>query len=112
MTTNQRILAISAWIDAAPDNQHRDPEAQLFGRVAKVAEESGEAIAALIGALGHNARKGRHGTLDDVERELLDVALAALAAVAHLRAAAPHPVDVLDLLADHVEQVADRVGLT
>uniref|UniRef100_UPI003F4967CC MazG-like family protein n=1 Tax=Streptomyces sp. CA-136453 TaxID=3240050 RepID=UPI003F4967CC len=112
MNTNQRIHAISAWIDAAPANQSRDPEAQLFGRVTKVAEESGEAISALIGALGHNPRKGRHGTLDDVERELLDVAFAALAAVVHLHAADPQPVDVLGLLDHHIAQVAQRADLT
>ncbi|MFE9121412.1 hypothetical protein [Streptomyces sp. NPDC007172] len=86
MNPNQRIHAISAWIDAAPDNQNRDPEAQLFGRIAKVAEES--------------------GTMEDVERELLDVAFAALAAVVHLHAADPQPVYVLSLLDDHIEQVA------
>ena len=49
--------------------------------------------------------------LDDVEGELLDVAFAALAAVVHLHAADPQPVDVLGLLGDHIDQVAQRANL-
>lgn len=78
-------LAItSTWIDTSELNAKRDPEAQLWGRVAKVAEESGEAIQALIAVTGQNPRKGAHMSMDDVRTELLDVALTALAAYEHM----------------------------
>ncbi|MBN6052032.1 MazG-like family protein, partial [Nonomuraea sp. RK-328] len=109
--TNALIQALSTWIDQSPDNLARDPEALLWGRVAKVAEEAGEAINALVGVTGQNPRKGRSATWQDVEYELLDVALTAMAAVAHLRAEDPEPADLLGMLAGHVEAVARRAGL-
>lgn len=109
--TSRLIYAVSDWIDASPANQARPPEALLWGRVAKVAEEAGEVVAALIGAHNHNPRKGRYATVSDVERELLDVAMTALCAVAHLHASDDNPPDVVALLADHAATVADRAGL-
>ncbi|WP_370424091.1 MazG-like family protein (plasmid) [Streptomyces sp. QH1-20] len=109
--TNARVRAVSQWIDSSPENQARDPEALLWGRVAKVAEESGEVITALVGATGQNPRKGKSATMGDVERELLDVAMTALCAVEHLHAADDTPADVMALLAAHVESVARRAGL-
>lgn len=82
--TARRITALNDWIDRSPENAKRDPEAATWGRVAKVCEEAGEAIAALIGATGQNPRKGTNGTMEDVRKELLDVALTALCAVEHL----------------------------
>ena len=81
----QQLAALSRWIDSHPANTARDPEAQLWGRVSKVSEETGEAIAALIGATGQNPRKGTTHSLEDVVSELLDVAVTALCAVEHLR---------------------------
>jgi hypothetical protein len=109
--TLARIRAVSIWIDRSPANQARDPEALLFGRVAKVAEEAGEAVKALIEAGGHNPRKPATATLQHVEYELLDVAMAALCALAHLYNRDPHPPDLLDLLARHVHHVARRAGV-
>jgi hypothetical protein len=109
--TNARILAVSAWIDSAPGNNGRHPEALLWGRVTKVGEEAGEVIAALVGATGQNPRKGHSATLQDVERELLDTAMTALAAVAHLHAQDAEPPDLLSLLGAHAEAVARRAGL-
>ncbi|MFV5997143.1 hypothetical protein ACNPQM_33295 [Streptomyces sp. NPDC056231] len=68
-------------------------------------------ITALIGALGHNPRKGPHGSMQDVQRELLDVAAGALLAVAHLHAQDARPPDITVLLAEHIEQVAERSGI-
>lgn len=82
--TARRIAALSAWIDGSPENQARDPEAATWGRLAKVAEECGEVISAYIGVTGQNPRKGTVGTMEDVRKELLDVALTALCAVEHL----------------------------
>lgn len=103
-----KIAALSSWIDEAPANAARDKEAALWGRVAKVGEEHGEAIAALVGATGQNPRKGRTHGLTDVEKELLDVALTALAAVEHLRGNRGCSIELLD---EHVQRVYDRAGL-
>lgn len=80
--TAVRLMSLSEWIDES--NAHRDKEAQLWGRVSKVGEENGEVVAALIGATGQNPRKGVTHTTDDVAKELLDVAVTALAAVEHI----------------------------
>lgn len=77
-----RLAALSAAIDA--HNADRDPEAILWGRVAKVAEEAGEAVGALVGVTGQNPRKGVSHSQTDLVDELLDVATAALGAVEHL----------------------------
>jgi len=77
-----QLAGLSSWIDES--NTHRDPEAVLWGRVAKLTEESGEAIAALIGLTGQNPRKGVTHTAEDVVAELLDVAITALGAVEHM----------------------------
>ncbi|MER5354629.1 MazG-like family protein [Kitasatospora sp. NPDC002551] len=108
--TGQLLHQISAWIDAAPANRDRDPEALLWSRVAKVGEEAGEAVAALIGATGANPRKGTNATLADVERELLDTAGAALLAVEHLRTRDGRPGTAVDAFTRHVRAVAERAG--
>jgi len=76
------LVALSRWIDDG--NTGRDPEAITWGRIAKLAEETGEVIAAFIGATGQNPRKGiTHSTMHVVD-ELLDVAVTALGAVEHI----------------------------
>lgn len=100
------LVALSQWIDAG--NAHRDPEAVTWGRLAKLAEEGGEVIAAFIGATGQNPRKGITHTLDDVRAELLDVAITALGAVEHLSGhtgTARHDLDA------KIITVATRAGL-
>jgi NTP pyrophosphatase (non-canonical NTP hydrolase) len=109
--TSHLINALSDQTDNSPANRERDREALLWGRAAKVSEEAGEVIEALIGALGHSPRKGVHGTLDDVEYELLDVALAALCSVSHLYSRRGETPDPLRLLGLHAESVARRAGL-
>ncbi|GHG06624.1 MazG-like family protein [Streptomyces filamentosus] len=108
--TNAMLIAVSRWIDSAPANQGRAPEALLWGRVAKVGEEAGEVIAALVGALGHNPRKGVHDTMEHVEYELLDVTMTALCAVAHLRSPCGGTPDLLGLLQQHIRTVHERSG--
>lgn len=100
------LAALSRWLDEAQGD--RDPEAVMWGRVAKVSEEAGEAIAALIGATGQNPRKGRTHTYDDVVGELLDVAVTALTAVEHLTG---NDGQSLDLLHDKVATVSGRAGV-
>ena len=77
-----QLAGLSEWVDAG--NAHRDPEAHTWSRVLKVSEEVGEVYSALSGTVGENPRKGVTHTMDDVIGELLDVAVAALAAVEHL----------------------------
>ena len=102
------LAALSRWIDEHPPNAVRDREAALWGRVTKVAEEAGEVVAAMIALTGQNPRKPASGSLADVEAELLDVAVSALAAVEHLRdndGSSPAALDA------HVRRLAVRAGL-
>lgn len=102
------LARLSRWIDGAKVNADRDPEARTWGRLAKVAEESGEVIAAFIGATGQNPRKGASHTMQDVKTELLDVALTALAAYEHLTDDAGVS---LSALRRHIADRLARVGL-
>lgn len=77
-----KVAGLSRWVDDA--NRTRG-EALTWHRVAKVAEEAGEALSALLGVTGQNPRKGVTHEVDDVVEELLDTAIAALGAVEHLR---------------------------
>lgn len=78
------LAVLSEWVDQYPPNAARDPEARLWGRMSKVAEEVGELIAAVIGATDQNPRKGKTHTMDDVAKELLDIALTVLCGYEHL----------------------------
>ena len=100
------LVALSEWVDAG--NAHRDPEAITWGRLAKITEEAGEVVAAYIGATGQNPRKGVIATMDDVEAELLDVAVAALTALEHVRG---HRGDALQMLDQKVLRTAARAGV-
>lgn len=102
------IASVSAWIDNAPVNRQRDSEAATWGRLAKVAEESGEVIAAYIGATGQNPRKGVTNDEHAVARELMDVAVTALAAWEHMTG---HRGVCIDALASHVQGLTIRAGL-
>ncbi|MFJ6901513.1 methyltransferase domain-containing protein [Streptomyces hokutonensis] len=105
------VHAVSRWIDAHPANQARDPEALLWGRITKTGEEVGEAISALVAALNHNPRKGLSGDMSHVQDELLDVAMTALGAIAHLHHNDP-ATDLTELLAQHIAGAAVRAGIT
>ncbi|SJM58072.1 MazG-like family protein [Gulosibacter sp. 10] len=102
---SQGIAELSRWIDES--NAGRDPEAATWARLAKITEEAGEVVAAHIGATGQNPRKGVTHTRADVEEELLDVALTALAALEHLRG---HDARSLELLDDKLRRTLDRAG--
>lgn len=77
------LAVLSDWIDTHNNARGASAEAQQWGRLAKVGEEFGEAIQAFIGYTNQNPRKGYYATKDAVIKELLDVALTALAAVEH-----------------------------
>jgi hypothetical protein len=77
-----QVAEVSAWIDR--HNTAMTPTEHLWSRVGKIGEEAGEVVAAMLGMLGENPRKGVTHSRGDVEAELLDVACCALAAVEHL----------------------------
>lgn len=60
---------------------NRDVDYILYARTAKLAEECGEVMEALIGYTGDNPRKGKHCSLADVQTELCDVILTAMCAL-------------------------------
>lgn len=99
------VAWLSDWIDSHPANLARDPEAAAWSRLAKIGEEFGEVVAAYIGATGQNPRKGITHQMYDVEKELLDVALTALAAYEHLTGNTGRSMDVF---ASQVARVVAR----
>jgi hypothetical protein len=100
------VVAISRWIDESPRNAARDREAATWGRIAKVQEEAGEVIREFIAYTGQNPRKPQdNDALIGVGKELLDVALTALAAYEHLTG--HRGIAFLDLF-EHIEYVRDR----
>ena len=105
--TVRLLAALSQWIDAG--NEHRDPEAVTWGRLAKVSEECGEVISAYIGATGQNPRKGVTGDMNNVVDELLDVAITALCAIEHVLDCPETSMEFLDA---KVRAVAARAGVT
>lgn len=77
-------------------------------RVGKVGEEFGEVIEALINVTGANPRKGQSGGWNDVCNELLDVALCALGAHAHLIG---NQSGTMHALSAHARLRCERAGL-
>lgn len=80
--------AVSEWLDdprnvPAGFGGPRSP-ANHVRRITKVCEESGEVWKEWSKATGENPRLGESGSWDDVERELADTAMAALAGLFHL----------------------------
>lgn len=106
---NEHLILLSRWIDGSYPTD-LDPELHIRRRVDKIAEEFGEVTEALGGVVGENPRKGVTHTWDDVDRELLDVATAALGAFVSRNDNAPD-LDVTAMLADHIEAVTIRAGL-
>lgn len=104
--TSREVVALSAWLDDA--NADRPAEAESWARIAKITEEAGEVVAAYIGLTGQNPRKGVTHTRDDVQDELLDVVVTALAALEHLRG---HDARSLGLLRERLARTLVRAGL-
>ena len=65
------LTRLSLMIDGHNIANGKDPEAMLWGRVAKVAEEGGEAVTALIGITNQNPRKGTYSSFSELDKELL-----------------------------------------
>lgn len=106
-TAQRQLVQISQWLD---DSQaHLHPDVVRWVRMAKVAEEAGEVIEALIGYTGTNPRKGVCRTEDDIRRELLDVVLTGLAAYEHLNGNDGSSLEALRLFIAHIHA---RAGLS
>lgn len=101
MSTWPTLAALVAWLDTT--NGQSDHETAM--RLMKVTEEAGEAVAAYIGTVGQNPRKGRTHTADDVAAELCDVALTALVAL-HSFTDDPEA-----MFREHLAAVAARAGV-
>lgn len=80
MSDAQRSLtAISQWIDTSPGYAGCSDETVLWRRTMKASSELGEVVRE-VDLLGI-----KKGAIDSVRREVLDVAVAALGAVEHIR---------------------------
>jgi NTP pyrophosphatase (non-canonical NTP hydrolase) len=71
-------------------------------RVLKIGEEFGEVAEALHGAMRANPRKGASHTWDDVHKELVDVAITSLIALASLTP------DAQKIFDEQLQRIADR----
>jgi rubrerythrin len=91
VTLWRHVATLVAWLDAA--NPRTDHE--IACRVMKLAEETGEAVAAYIGMTGQNPRKGTCATRDDLASELCDVIITAMVALATIAADAADAETVL-----------------
>jgi hypothetical protein len=80
VTLWRHVATLVAWLDAA----HPRTEHEIACRVMKLAEETGEAVAAYIGMTGQNPRKGICASVDDLASELCDVVITALIALASI----------------------------
>ncbi|WP_063795975.1 MazG-like family protein [Streptacidiphilus griseoplanus] len=97
----QTVERLLAWLDGASSVA---PETGRLLRMMKLSEEVGEVTEAVIGALGHNPRKGRTHTWEDVQAELCDVIITAMVALRTLTPDAPAVFDA------QLRRVARRSG--
>lgn len=78
------LATLDEWLDENVSERYKlEPLAQDWARISKIGEEYGEVVDAFIGITGQNPRKGVYGTSEDVNNELIDVALTALLALQH-----------------------------
>ncbi|MFF0222606.1 MazG-like family protein [Streptomyces sp. NPDC004629] len=96
----ETIGRLVEWLDK--ESPVTGEQAKMM-RVLKIGEEFGEVAEALHGALGANPRKGRSHTWTDVEKELTDVIVTAMVALATI---APDPQRVFQ---ERLDALIDRV---
>jgi len=79
------IATVDHWLDENVDNKYKtQPLAQDWARIAKVIEELGEVIRALIAYTGQNPRKPIDHVADmKMLEELCDTALTSILALQH-----------------------------
>ncbi|MFJ5687998.1 FAD/NAD(P)-binding protein [Streptomyces sp. NPDC093099] len=100
-TTWPRVERLRHWLDANA-NPELTGDVRLW-RVLKISEEVGEVAEAMHGATGANPRKGASHTWDDVHKELCDVIVASMIALA---TCTPDPAKLLD---ERLQHLVDRV---
>lgn len=94
------VRQLEAWFDTASADLSAD--AVVSHRLLKIAEEVGEASAALVGVAGTNPRKGHTHTMTDVAKELSDIAVTALIALGTVTG------DAKTAFAEHLEALWQR----
>lgn len=87
------------WLDS---ESPVSPEVARLLRVLKISEEAGEVAEAIHGAMGSNPRKGASHTWDDVQKELCDVILTSMVALATLTP------DARRVFAERLSHIAER----
>lgn len=79
------VSHLARCFNAHDDERGLDAAQQWTLQVLKIAEETGEASQAVIGARGTNPRKGDSHTWQDVHAEVADVVITGLVALARMR---------------------------
>ncbi|MEU9125247.1 MazG-like family protein [Streptomyces sp. NPDC048506] len=98
----ETVVRLARRFDAHDDACGLDQAQQWTLQVLKIAEETGEASQAVIGARGTNPRKGESHTWQDVHAEVADVVITGMVALARMR-----PDDAEQYLRD---QLAAKAG--
>ncbi|MGY5079329.1 MazG-like family protein [Streptomyces nigrescens] len=81
----ETVGRLARCFDAHDDARDLDQAEQWTLQVLKIAEETGEASQAVIGARGTNPRKGDSHTWQDVHAEVADVIITGMVALARMR---------------------------
>ncbi|MFD0166324.1 MazG-like family protein [Streptomyces decoyicus] len=81
----ETVGRLARRFDAHDDARGLDQAQQWTLQVLKIAEETGEASQAVIGARGTNPRKGDSHTWQDVHAEIADVIITGMVALARMR---------------------------
>ncbi|WP_433856630.1 MazG-like family protein [Streptomyces kronopolitis] len=97
--TWKTVERLREWLDA---ESPLAPDATRIMRVLKITEEAGEVAEAMHGMLGSNPRKGKSHTEEDVRKELCDVILTSMVALASFT---PDAAGVFD---ERLRHIADR----
>lgn len=100
--TWDNIGRLKKWLDDEGGAEQTETEARLL-RVLKIVEEAGEVAEAVHGAVGGNPRKGASHSWTDVRKELTDVIVTAMVALATLT---DDPAKEFD---DRLQHLVDRV---
>jgi NTP pyrophosphatase (non-canonical NTP hydrolase) len=75
------IAALEHWLSK---DSKLPAETRTILQILKITEEAGEVAEAVIGATGQNPRKGFSHTWEDVEKELCDVIITSMVALARV----------------------------
>lgn len=97
-----RVERLRDWLDAEADPAAAGDVKLL--RVLKIGEEFGEVAEAVHGAMGSNPRKGASHSWEDVHKELADVIVTSMVALATLT---PEAEKILDARLQHLVERVD-----